>query len=148
MPHTVRVSDEFYDFICSNGKMGDTAESVLRRLTGWEPQPSTTTTGKRAKSGDVTPATFYEPYILKSLYAAPDHARRTADVLKDIAAKVKPHLKPADLKPLKSGMVRWENKTEWARSTLVDQGLIEKPNVAGHGVWKLTSKGVTAASRL
>jgi hypothetical protein len=103
---------------------------------------------RRAKKGEVRPFGFYQPYVLKLLRDAPGHSMRTKQALSALEPILRPHLKPADYAGLpKTGGTRWENKVQWARLRLVEDGLLQTVEQAGRGVWALTSAGLKAAHK-
>jgi hypothetical protein len=104
---------------------------------------------RRAKKGEVRPFAFYRPYILKLLRDVPGHSMPTKRVLKALEPILRPHLKPADYAGLpKTGGTRWENKVQWARLRLVEDGLLQTVEQAGRGVWALTPAGSKVAQQL
>jgi restriction endonuclease Mrr len=54
----------------------------------------------------------------------------------------------ADFARLENGTLKIENRIAWARNHLKDEGLVEPPETSGHGIWKLTERGVERASHL
>jgi hypothetical protein len=147
MSRTIRVSAEVFEAIRSKGKMGDTPDDVIRRMLGLG--PDSRGPNKRMKSVQVTPARFFEPYVLKVLLGCADHVMRGADVVKAIGPQVMEYLKPADFQPHKrTGGVRWKACVGFARISLTGQGFIEPSSESGHGFWKLTDEGIKAALKL
>lgn len=111
--------------------------------------PTPVVDGKRAKRGEVTPSTFYKPFILRVLLEAPEYCLSTKKALKLLEPVLRPHLKPVDYAALpKTGVARWPNKAQWGRQQLVDEGLLKPVEQAGRGQWALTPAGVTAAQKL
>src|SRR5262249_17320589 len=104
--------------------------------------------GKRAPKGTITRERFFIPYILAVLKNAKGHAMHCRDVLKELEAMIpRGKFPPLDLVMLSSGVVRWKNKAQWARNIMVEDGLIEPVETAGHGVWKLTDAGLAQARK-
>ena len=64
-----------------------------------------------------------------------------AQVLEKVASAIKAQLKEVDFQSLKSdpGRPRWNNTAQWARSTMVDDGLLKKNSL--RGVWEITAAG-------
>lgn len=105
--------------------------------------------GARAKRGEVTPASFYKPFILRLLLDAPNYTLSTKRALKLLEPQLRPHLKPADYATLpKTGVPRWPNKAQWGRQRLVEEGLLKTVDEGGRGLWSLTPDGVKAAQKV
>jgi hypothetical protein len=66
---------------------------------------------------------------------------RVADVLDRVHKLMKPVLNEHDHQKLRSNpnTIRWYNTAQWARNTVVAEGLL-KPD-SPHGVWALSDKG-------
>jgi restriction system protein len=66
---------------------------------------------------------------------------KVADVLERVGKKMKGVLKKADYEPLASGpdYLRWRNAAQWARNTMVNEGLLK--NDSPRGVWEISDKG-------
>lgn len=162
----IRISDAAEKYLYDHSRMGDTFDTVLRRLhpeiAKYDPAvtaadggaatataPPTGLGKKRAKKGTVAPAGLFKPYILKVLLAAPGHKLPMADVIREVETMVKPKLTAADYQKLTSGdVIRWENRCQWDRAEMVKDKLLESPTVSGRGYWMLTSKGVADAKKL
>lgn len=54
----------------------------------------------------------------------------------------------ADFGRVRSGEIKIENRIAFARNELKEEGLLEFPDEVGHGVWKLTKKGMEAGAKL
>jgi hypothetical protein len=162
----LRVSDATEKFLYENSRMGDTFDTVMRRLhpeieafdkptgpasSAGEPATANPqgTTKKRAKRGTVAPAGMFKPYILRVLLGAAGHRMRMPDLMPEIEKLVKPKLTALDYEKLTSGdVVRWQNRAQWDRAEMVQQGLLEPPAVSGRGMWMLSAKGVAEARKL
>ena len=102
----------------------------------------------RARKGTVTGERFFIPYILSILKNARNHSMHCGEVLRELGRLVpRERLSRIDLDKLPSGAVRWANKAQWARKVMVDEGLLEPVEKAGHGVWKLTEGGLAQARK-
>jgi len=145
---TIRVSDEVDQEIRRQGGFGDTHDTVLRRVLGLDKKGASPTGNKRAPHGSVTGTKAYRPIILKALLTARNKAMHAAAVLDEVDKQMRGSFTPYDTEATSSGAVRWQNKTQWAREELVQEGMLEPVAVAGRGVWKLTAKGVTEAQKL
>jgi hypothetical protein len=156
----IRISDAAEKFLYENSRMGDTFDTVLRRLhpdiaqydAAGKPQDGRSPTAlikKRAKKGTVAPAGTFKPYILKVLLAAPGYKLRIGDVIRAVETLVKPKLSAVDYERLASGgVVRWENRCQWDRAEMVNDKLLEPPAISGRGNWMLSAKGVAEAKKL
>jgi hypothetical protein len=102
----------------------------------------------RARKGTVTGERFFIPHILAVLKNAKNHSMHCSEVLRELERLVpRERLSPLDFDKLPSGAVRWANKAQWARKIMVDEGLLEPVEKAGHGVWKLTEAGLAQARK-
>jgi len=61
------------------------------------------------------------------------------DVLGRIEKAMTDKFAPVDLKPLRSGQIRWRNTAQWARNELVSDGYLAKETP--RGIWEITKKG-------
>jgi hypothetical protein len=63
------------------------------------------------------------------------------DVLNLVHEKMKNILNSYDYEPLPSNpkQKRWENIAQWARNTMVNEGLLAKDSP--RGIWEITDKG-------
>lgn len=66
---------------------------------------------------------------------------KVADVLDRVGKKMKGVLKKADYEPLASSPdnLRWRNAAQWARNSMVNEGLLK--NDSPRGVWEISDKG-------
>jgi len=73
---------------------------------------------------------------------------KVAEVLDRVGKKMKGILKKADYEPLASSPdnLRWRNAAQWARNSMVNEGLLKKDSP--RGVWEITDKGVDYVKRL
>jgi hypothetical protein len=95
---------------------------------------------KRRRHGQRTPESqFYLP-ILQAL-AEMGGSGKMAEVLERVGKAMKETLRDVDLQPLGSSpyMPRWRNTTQWARNTMVQEGLLKADSP--RGVWEITDKG-------
>lgn len=62
------------------------------------------------------------------------------EILEKVYEKMKDILNPVDLEVLPSGgYSRWRNTANWARNTMVNEGLLSKDSP--RGIWEITEKG-------
>ncbi len=94
----------------------------------------------RLCKGKKTPEEVYYYPILKTLDEM-GGSGRIADVLRKVQIMVMSVLNEYDLETLPSNdkTQRWYNTAQWARNTLVEQGLLKRNSP--HGIWEITSQG-------
>lgn len=68
------------------------------------------------------------------------------EVLDKVYEKMKNVLNVYDKEPLNSGYIRWQNTAQWARNTMVNDGLLSSKS--GRGVWEITDKGKKCLEKL
>lgn len=106
--------------------------------------PRTRKAGKRVaerlKQGLRTPEDAFRVPILESLVELGGSAP-IADVLDRVEAKMRNRLNTYDHSPLPSDptQTRWRNTAQWARHTMVQEGLLS-PN-SPRGIWEITETG-------
>lgn len=170
MPN-IRISDSNKARLESLGRFGDNHDSVLSRALDLiignrslaekvrAPNPTqaqlpargdgqSAETPRRARKGTVTGERFFIQYILAVLKKAPNHSMHCGQVLSELERVIPPgKLSALDLDMLPSGVLRWKNKAQWARKVMVDDGLLEAVEKAGHGIWTLTEAGFAQARK-
>jgi restriction system protein len=93
----------------------------------------------RIRRGTRTPEEAYRLPILRTL-AEMGGAGRTAEVLDQVGELMQDQLKEVDYDPLSSsGSPRWRNSAQWARNTMVNEGLMKES--ARRGVWEISEAG-------
>ena len=94
----------------------------------------------RLRRGLRTPEASYREPILKVLVAM-GGSGRVADVLDQVGETMKSVLKEVDYDPLASGpdLPRWRNAVQWARNTMVKEGLLKADSP--RGLWEISEKG-------
>ena len=159
MSPSVRVDSEVYATLQKRAEpFVDTPNSVLRRLLGLDNQgeaPSLKSRGKgssakpkarptkprrspRAPSGALLPEQAYVEPILDVLKDS-GGSMSTGAVIEAVGRRLEKQLKPLDWEQLTTGGIRWQNRVQFVRLRLVDEGLLSKG--APRGVWVLTDKG-------
>jgi len=95
----------------------------------------------KLKKGLKTPEEKFVIPILESLIELGGEAEMK-EVLKLVHEKMKSILNIYDYESLPSypKRKRWENTAQWARTMMVNQGLLDK--VSERGIWKITKKGI------
>jgi len=167
MSPSVRVDDEVYAFLQRNAQpFVDTPNSVLRRLLklGDEEQRATNeraalpvgprASGKRGRSragrrsqrarpGSILPHDAYVRPILEAILEAGGSAP-TRQVIESVGQKLQADLTQTDREPLPSGTIRWENRVQFVRLRMVEEGLLAGDSP--RGVWTITPAGRSMAS--
>ncbi len=93
----------------------------------------------RLQRGVRTPEEAYYQPILKALNELGGSAKMN-DVLEKVEQSMKEMLKPADYEMLGSGTnIRWRNTAQWARNSLVKEGLLKSNSP--RGIWEITEVG-------
>jgi Mrr N-terminal domain/TIR domain len=94
----------------------------------------------RLKKGLRTPEEAFVQPILKTLNELGGSAK-TNDVLERVEQSMKKILKPVDYEQLasRSKMTRWRNTAQWARDTMVKEGLLLSNSP--HGIWEISEDG-------
>jgi len=97
----------------------------------------------RLRRGLRTPEAAYREPILRVL-AEMGGSGRIGDVLERVGQIMKPVLKEVDYDPLASDpdLPRWRNAAQWARATMVKEGLLKADSP--RGVWEISDKGRAA----
>jgi hypothetical protein len=95
---------------------------------------------ERLERGLRTPEESYLMPILESVIELGGKAEMK-DVLNLVHEKMKNILNSYDYEPLPSNpkQKRWENTAQWARNTMVNEGLLVKDSP--RGIWEITDKG-------
>lgn len=95
----------------------------------------------RLKRGARTPEDVFRLPILQTLVDMGGRGK-TADVVDRVGELVADELKDVDYEPLpSSGMLRWRNTAQWARNSMVNEGLMKHDSK--RGTWEISAKGRT-----
>lgn len=99
------------------------------------------TVKSKLKRGLRTPEEKFIMPILESILELGGSAQMK-DVLKLVQNKMKNILNEYDYKPLSSDpkQKRWENTAQWARNSMVNDGLLSSSSP--RGIWEITKKGI------
>jgi restriction system protein len=99
----------------------------------------------RLRNGQRTPEAAYREPILRVIQSM-GGSGNSADVLEKVGQIMKPKLRPVDFEPLASGPnnPRWRNAAQWARNTMVKEGLLKSDSP--RGVWQISPAGVNTFS--
>jgi len=94
----------------------------------------------RLQRGVRTREEAYNEPILQVLTAM-DGSGKVADVLDRVGKLMKPVLKDVDYEPLASdpNIPRWRNAAQWARNSMVKEGLLK--NNSPRGIWEISEQG-------
>jgi len=94
----------------------------------------------RVQKGQRTPESAYRLPILQALDAMGGRGH-LQQVLDQVGIIMKPILKEVDYLPLSSdqSIPRWRNAAQWARYTLVQEGLLK--DGSPRGIWEITDAG-------
>ena len=169
MTPQIDVDDEVFDLLKENAEpFVDTPNLVLRRLLGLDSEddlqppdravPSDTTPQPKQKSrqpkrrvrrgsgghsraprGSLLPETEYELPILRALAAQPGGRAAAREVLEQIGPELGDRLTELDLQPIKTGAMRWHNRAQFARLSLVKAGQLAPDSP--RGMWEITEAG-------
>jgi restriction system protein len=94
---------------------------------------------KRAPRGASTPQKAYRVPILRALEEMGGQGR-TAEVVDRVGEMMEDQFTEWDRQMLPSGTdIRWRNKAQWARNSMVNDGLLAPDSP--YGIWEITEKG-------
>lgn len=144
---SIDIDDEVWEVIKRHAEpFVDTPNSVVRRLVGIDHATSrrAPTTSKadsqagRAAPGTLLPESEYEIPILRYLA---EHGGRapSREVVDAVEKALGDKLTELDWQKLKSGDVRWKNRTAFVRLRLVERGELVKGSP--RGTWEISDKG-------
>lgn len=86
----------------------------------------------------------YIPRIINALRDM-DGLAKAAAVKEAVVATMVDNREPFNEQMHASGVPKYQNDIYWARMYLVNAGLLEPTQAAGHGIWQLTPEGWTTA---
>lgn len=141
MMPTIRVDEDVIEALSKRIErpFRDTPNDVIRRLLGLDKFNSHDESGRRREKGKFLPMAMYRRAILQVLSHRQDWKASVPTVMGHVGKALAALLTPDDRMPLKSGMIRWENRVMWERLNMVKEGLLKGDSP--RGVWELTSKG-------
>lgn len=164
MSPNIRIDRDVYNALQKQAKpFTDTPNSVLRRLLGLEPVASSPVSEgssvktKRRKSASAgrsradrkevvprAPAGVLLPekeYVLPllSILSERGGSAPARETIEAVGRKLQDRLTPTDREKTASGVVRWQNRVQFVRLKLVEEGLLAKDS--SRGVWSLTDVG-------
>lgn len=147
MSPAIETDDDVFEVIKQHAEpFVDTPNTVLRRLLGIDqvntrpgPTPAGTRKGAgRAAPGTLLPESEYEMPILRYLDERGGRAP-SREVVEAVGKALGGKLTELDKQPLKSGDIRWENRTAFVRLRLVERGELVKKSP--RGTWEISDKG-------
>lgn len=129
----------FRDKLAALRQEWDTLAAVAEQQEDEETKAERRNLG-RLRKGLRTPESQYRVPILQVL-SDMGGSGKAAEVLERVCEIMKPRLKPVDFEPLASGPdnPRWRNAAQWARNTMVKEGLLKSDSP--RGVWEMTEAG-------
>lgn len=132
----------FRDRIATLRKEWEEMAAVAERDEDEETRAQRRNLGKLRKGVRTPESAYYRP-ILQVLDKM-GGSGKVADVLDRVGKFMKPVLKKVDYDPLASdsGNLRWRNAAQWARNSLVREGLLKTDSP--RGVWEISGKGLAA----
>lgn len=158
MSTTIRISDDVDRKIQELGKFGENHDDVLRRVLELKPkiksldrvaaEVTKQKVRQAIKNGLITPQAAFKPLILKVLMVSVNQELRCSEVIEEIRKMIGNKLNPMDFEKHESGSIRWENNVQWARHSLIKDGMLHPATKATYGIWKLTEKGVKQTKKI
>jgi hypothetical protein len=99
---------------------------------------------RRQRIGPHVPRRVYRDLIMELLLEAPNHELPSRQIRRTIGERLARQFTRVDLS-MRGGGILWVNEMQWAKKKMVMDGLLEGVLSAGHGMWRLTRKGVAQA---
>lgn len=96
----------------------------------------------RAPSDAILPEGEYIMPLLQAL-AERGGSAPAREVVTEVGRRLSDRLMPMDMESLSSGGIRWQNRVQFVRLRLVEEGLMERRST--RGVWVLTKAGMARA---
>jgi hypothetical protein len=103
---------------------------------------------RNTRRSATTPRSIFRRAILSLLWLREGHEMRSREVRAFLAERMENQFTAADLAEVRSGQPKWVNNMQWERKKMVMEGLMETTLTAGHGVWRLTPRGIAEARPL
>jgi hypothetical protein len=163
--HSIKIDDEVLELLKDEAEpFVDTPNAVLRRLlrldsNGPKPSaedsvdetarprrrsrraPSSKRSARRARApaGSLLEQDAYVEPILRAVQAKEGRAP-TREVLDEVGKILADRFTELDRERTETGIVRWENRAQFARLRMVDRGLLKKNSP--RGVWEISNEGI------
>ena len=86
----------------------------------------------------LTPQDTFTFPLLESLFKA-GGSLKVSEAIRRVGEKLRGELTSADCQRIKSGQIRWQNRVQWQRLRLLQEGYLA--NDSERGVWEITENG-------
>ena len=138
--------DEARQLMDRGAQMTELRKRILKSKTEWEKlvlpaeKAGDENDPGRLQRGLRTPEDAFRVPILQALVET-GGSGRVADVLDRVGAMMGDQLNDYDREPLPStpSAIRWRNNAQWARNSMVGEGLLASDSP--RGIWEITQKG-------
>jgi restriction system protein len=129
----------FRDKVASLRKEWEDLAAKAEREEDEETRAERRNLGKLRKGLRTPESAYYKP-LLKVIDQM-GGSGKVANILDRVKKALKPILKPVDYDPLASSpdMPRWRNTAQWARNSMIRDGLLKADSA--RGVWEITDRG-------
>lgn len=135
----------FRDKIAGLRKEWEEMAAIAEREEDEETRAQRRSLGKLRKGQRTPESAYYQPIlqVLKEMGGS----GKVADLLERVLKIMKPALKSVDFEPLASGPEnpRWRNAAQWARNSMVRDGLLKADSP--RGVWEISDRGRDVLSK-
>ena len=99
---------------------------------------------RRQRIGPHVPRHVYRDLIMELLLEAPNHELPSRQIRRVISERLARQFTRVDLS-MRGGGILWVNEMQWTKKKMVMDDLLEGVLSAGHGMWRLTRKGLAQA---
>ncbi len=129
----------FRDKVATLRKEWDPLAAAAEREEDEETRNERRNLGKLRKGLRTPESAYYQPIL--NVLEQMGGGGKVAEVLERVGQIMKPILKDVDFDPLASGPdnPRWRNAAQWARNSMVNEGLLKDDSP--RGVWEVADKG-------
>ena len=129
----------FRDRVAALRKEWEELAAVAEREEDEETRAERRNLGKLRKGVRTPESAYYVPLL--QVLEKMGGGGKVADVLERLGKVMKPILKDVDYDPLASGPdnPRWRNAAQWARNSMVREGLLKADSP--RGLWQISDKG-------
>ncbi|MDR7549480.1 MAG: winged helix-turn-helix domain-containing protein [Armatimonadota bacterium] len=138
----LNVGEEFADGVRARKSDGEKKRKrgSAKPMRGRKPQRM-----PRVPPGSLIPEGEYIAPLLTAL-AERGGSAPAREIIEAVGERLGNRLTPADVESLPSGHIRWQNRVQFVRLRLVEEGLLSKDTP--RGVWGLTDAGWARAAEL
>ena len=146
--HAVPLEDDFNSVLRRLLGLAERADGRRAEIADDSPARSTRTSrgktrkGSRARKGSLLPEAEYELPILKALMTLGGKAP-TSEVVDVVGQALDGRLTDTDRERLGSGDVRWRNRAQFVRLSLIKRGDMKADSP--RGFWEITDQGARRA---